>query len=137
MRFRTNSKFQQANMSTDSRPWYRQLEPYHWFVFVVASAAWFFDCLDQRLFTLARIPALEALVPQSETAGITRDVPALAKNVTAIFLIGWGIGGVIFGALGDRHGRAKILTLTILLYSVFTGLTFLSHSYWDFALYPF
>jgi MFS family permease len=124
-------------MSTDSRPWYRQLEPYHWFVFIVASAAWFFDCLDQRLFTLARIPAMEALVPQSDLAGLPRDVPALAKNVTAIFLIGWGIGGVIFGALGDRHGRARMLTLTILLYSVFTGLTFFSRTYWDFALYRF
>ncbi|MEX0641868.1 MAG: MFS transporter [Pirellulales bacterium] len=124
-------------MNTDSRPWYRQLEPYHWFVFIIASAAWFFDCLDQRLFTLARIPALEALVPKSDAAGVLRDVPAVAKSVTAIFLIGWGIGGVIFGALGDRHGRAKMLTLTVLLYSIFTGLTFFSRSYWDFALYRF
>src|SRR5262247_3067971 len=106
-------------MTKESTHWARQLTGYHWFVFIVASAAWFFDCLDQRLFTLARIPALESLVPHSETAGLTRDVPALAKNVTAIFLIGWGIGGVIFGALGDRHGRAKMLTLTILLYSIF------------------
>jgi MFS family permease len=124
-------------MSTDTRPWYRQLTGYHWFVFIVASAAWFFDCLDQRLFTLARIPAMEALVPQTDTAGIVRDVPALAKGVTAIFLIGWGVGGLIFGALGDRHGRAKMLTFTILLYSGFTGLTFLSQTYWDFALYRF
>ena len=124
-------------MTADSRPWFRQLEPYHWFVFIVASAAWFFDCLDQRLFTLARIPALEELVPKSDAAGVLRDVQAVAKSVTAIFLIGWGIGGVIFGALGDRHGRAKMLTLTVLLYSVFTGLTFFSTSYWDFALYRF
>lgn len=124
-------------MATDDRPWYRQLTSYHWFVFLVASAAWFFDCLDQRLFTLARIPAMEALVPKTDTAGITRDVPALAKGVTAIFLIGWGIGGLIFGALGDRYGRAKMLTLTILLYSSFTGLTFFSRTYWDFALFRF
>jgi MFS family permease len=124
-------------MSIDTRPWYRQLTPYHWFVFVVASAAWFFDCLDQRLFTLARIPAMEALVPASDTAGLPRDVPALAKGVTAIFLIGWGIGGLVFGALGDRYGRAKMLTLTILLYSGFTGLTFFSRTYWDFAAYRF
>ncbi len=61
----------------------------------------------------------------------------MAKGVTAIFLIGWGIGGLIFGALGDRYGRAKMLTFTILLYSGFTGLTFFSQSYWDFALYRF
>jgi MFS family permease len=110
--------------------WWRQLGGYHWFVFIVASAAWFFDCLDQRLFSLARIPALNSLVPHS-------DVQSLGKNVTAFFLIGWGIGGVIFGALGDRHGRAKMLTLTILIYSIFTGLTFISRGYWDFAIYRF
>jgi len=31
-------------------PWYRDLTPYHWFVFTVASLAWLFDCLDQQLF---------------------------------------------------------------------------------------
>jgi len=110
--------------------WWRHLNGYHWFVFIVASAAWFFDCLDQRLFTLARNPALASLVPEG-------DVQSLGKNVTAFFLIGWGIGGVIFGALGDRHGRAKMLTVTVLIYSVFTGLTFLSRGYWDFAMYRF
>lgn len=124
-------------MTKQSHRWTQELSGYHWFVFFVASAAWFFDCLDQRLFTLARIPAMEALVPASDAAGVVRDVPALAKGVTAIFLIGWGVGGVIFGALGDRHGRAKMLTFTILLYSGFTGLTFFSRGYWDFAAYRF
>jgi MFS family permease len=110
--------------------WWRQLSGYHWFVFVVCSAAWFFDCLDQRLFSLARVPALRDLVPEG-------DVQSIGKNVTAFFLIGWGIGGVIFGAMGDRHGRARMLTVTILLYSVFTGLTFFSQTYWDFALFRF
>ena len=43
-------------------PWYKQLNGYHWFVLIVASAAWFFDCLDQRLFSLARVPALVELM---------------------------------------------------------------------------
>ena len=43
-------------------PWWRQLTGYHWFVFLVASGAWFFDCLDQRIFSLARIPALVSLM---------------------------------------------------------------------------
>lgn len=115
------------------RPWFLQLSGYHWFVFLVASAAWFFDCLDQRLFSLARVPALEALTAGQE--GV--DVQALGKQVTAIFLIGWGIGGLFFGALGDRFGRAKMLTLTVLIYSVFTGLSYISVGPWDFALYRF
>ncbi|HNQ74692.1 MAG TPA: MFS transporter [Verrucomicrobiota bacterium] len=111
-------------------PWYRGLTGYHWFVFAVASAAWFFDCLDQRLFSLARIPALKTLMTDASPGAIQ----AAGKEVTAIFLIGWGIGGIVFGALGDRFGRAKMLTTTVLLYSVCTGLTFFSHTWIDFAL---
>jgi MFS family permease len=111
-------------------PWWRGLTPYHWFVFIVASAAWFFDCLDQRLFSLARIPALNSLL-QGQEVGV---IQAKAKDVTAIFLVGWGIGGMIFGALGDRFGRAKMLTITVLLYSACTGLTFFSRTWIDFAI---
>ncbi len=117
-------------MSKESTHWARQLTPYHWFVFTIASLAWFFDCLDQRLFSLARINALERLVDGG-------DAQALGKNVTAIFLIGWGIGGLVFGPLGDRYGRAKMLTVTVLIYSLCTGLTFFSQAYWDFALFRF
>lgn len=120
-------------MTEVRRAWWRELTPYHWLVFIVASACWSFDCLDQRLFSLARQPALKALMPGAEV-GV---VQATGKEVTAIFLVGWGIGGLIFGALGDRYGRAKMLTLTVLLYSMFTGLTFFSRSYWDFALFRF
>ena len=42
-----------------------------------------------------------------------------------------------FGALGDRYGRARMLTVTVLIYSIFTGLTFFSRTYWDFALCRF
>ncbi len=120
-------------MTEPQRAWYRELTPYHWFVFIIASACWSFDCLDQRLFSLARNPALTALMP-GEAPG---EVQATGKTVTAIFLIGWGIGGLIFGALGDRYGRAKMLTITVLLYSMFTGLTYFSRSYWDFAAFRF
>ena len=65
-----------------------------------------FDCLDQRLFSLARIPALSSLMGMPGTAP---EVQAFGKVVTAWFLIGWGVGGLIFGALGDRYGRARML----------------------------
>lgn len=117
-------------MSTESTHWARQLTPYHWFVFTIASLAWFFDCLDQRLFSLARIPALAELMSDG-------DPQAMGKQVTALFLIGWGVGGLVFGPLGDRYGRAKMLTLTVLIYSICTGLTYFSQTYWDFALFRF
>ena len=120
-------------MQTPEKPWWKLLTPYHWFVFIVASAAWFFDCLDQRLFSLARIPALTSLM-QGSTGP---EIQAFGKVVTAWFLIGWGIGGMIFGALGDRYGRSKMLMVTILIYSGFTGLTFVSVGKLDFTIYRF
>ncbi|QOV92535.1 MFS transporter [Humisphaera borealis] len=120
----------QSDNSDPGKPWYKLLSGYHWFVFIIASAAWLFDCLDQRLFSLARIPALNALAPAGT---LPADVQAFGKVVTAFFLIGWGIGGLIFGALGDKFGRSKMLMLTILIYSLFTGLSFFSHSWFDFT----
>src|SRR5688500_7089209 len=117
-----------------SGPWWKHLTGYHWFVLLVASAAWFFDCLDQRLFSLARIPALSDLMGKPPGHA---DVQAFGKTVTAWCLIGWGVGGMIFGALGDRYGRAKMLTLTILIYSSFTGLSYFSRGTFDFTVFRF
>ena len=44
------------------KPWYRLLTRYHWFVLLVASLGWMFDCLDQQLFILARLPRHEGTV---------------------------------------------------------------------------
>ena len=117
-----------------SLPWWKQLTGYHWFVLIVASAAWFFDCLDQRLFSLARVPALVELMKLQAS---DPALQAYGKVVTACFLIGWGIGGLIFGSLGDKFGRAKMLTLTILIYSAFTGLSYFSQTRIDFTIFRF
>ena len=60
-----------------------------------------------------------------------------AATPPSIFLIGWATGGLIFGILGDRIGRARTMMLTILLYSLFTGLSAFSVGFWDFAFYRF
>src|SRR5205809_4414216 len=89
-------------------PWHRELNRYHWFVFVVASLGWLFDTMDQQLFTIARNPAMRELAPDS--------VAQSSGDVTSIFLIGWGTGGLLFGVLGDLIGRVRSMILTILLY---------------------
>lgn len=111
-------------------PWWRLLNRYHWFVFTVAALGWLFDTMDQQLFNIARTPAMRALVSKDEVAQASGDV-------TSIFLIGWGTGGLFFGVLGDVFGRVRSMILTILLYSAFTGLSALSFGFWDFALYRF
>ena len=49
-----------------------------------------------------------------------------------VFMVGWALGGVLFGMLGDRLGRAKTMMMTILCYTIFTGLSVFSTSVWDF-----
>jgi len=119
-----------ANASS-SGPWWRGLTSYHWFVFAMASLAWLFDCLDQQLFILARSSAMKTLLPPGW------DPNEYGGYATAIFVAGWATGGLIFGAVGDRIGRAKTLTMTVLMYSVFTGLSALSQGWIDFAVYRF
>ena len=109
--------------------WWLGVTRYQWSVFAITAGAWLFDNLDQRLFSLARIPALTTLMGQASTI----EVQAVAKDVTALFLIGWGIGGLIFGAWGDRYGRVRLLTISILIYSLCTGLTAICATPWQFA----
>jgi MFS family permease len=52
-------------------------------------------------------------------------------------MIGWAVGGVLFGILGDRIGRVKTMLISILGYSAFTGLSVLSTGVWDFSAYRF
>ena len=121
-----------------SYAWYKELNRYQWFVLVVASLGWLFDTMAQQLFNIARVPAVRALLgarPGDEA--MARTVSEQAGYATMIFMIGWAIGGVIFGILGDRIGRAKTMIMTILLYSVFTGLSVLSIGIVDFNIYRF
>ena len=121
-------------MTPDSpaqQTWWRTLNREHWFVFVVASLAWLFDCMDQQFFNLGRDAAMEQLLVDKAKA------TEYGPYTTSVFLLGWAAGGLIFGALGDRFGRARILTISVLLYSVFTGLSALSTGFFDFCVYRF
>ena len=112
-------------------PWWRGLTRYHWFLFAMATLAWMFDCLDQQLFLLGRNGAMKALLPPGS------DLKLYGGYATAIFVAGWATGGLIFGALGDRFGRARMLMITVLLYSLCTGLSAFSKGWVDFAAYRF
>lgn len=142
--------------AADGRPWYQLLNRYHWFVLIVAVLGWSFDTMDQQLFNLARRPAMnELLAPAVTTAPSATSlgagaavVPAVVRPSkervdwattvsTSIFMVGWAIGGLIFGILGDKIGRTRTMMLTILLYSAFTGLSAFAQGFPDFCLYRF
>ena len=124
--------------SSGTGPWWKELNRYHWFVLVVAALGWLFDTMDQQLFNLARVPAMrELLAPLPGVSPAQADVDFYGGISTSIFLLGWATGGLGFGIMGDRVGRAKTMLLTILLYSLFTGLSALSWDPWSFAIFRF
>ena len=61
--------------------------------------------------------------------------PAQGATLVTATLIGAVIGGIVFGILSDRMGRVRVLTWTILLFAVFTGMCALAQGYWDLLIY--
>jgi MFS family permease len=114
-----------VTVSPDRTRWWSTVTRYQWLVFALVSSAWLFDTLDQRLFSLARIAALSDLM---QLPGPDLAVQAVAKKATSIFLIGWGVGGLTIGALGDRYGRVRFLMISVALYSVCSAATALAQS---------
>jgi MFS family permease len=117
-----------------SNSWWAPLNGYQRQVFILATLAWLFDCLGQQVFVIARNPAISSLM-RAGTAPET--LKAWGGYVTSIFIVGWATGGLIFGAVGDRIGRARSLAITILLYGLCTGLSGFSTGIVDFCIYRF
>ena len=120
--------------SPPTTPWYKDMSRYHWFVFVVCCLGWGLDCFDQQIFNLMRNPALADLLGADTTNPLVTFIGGWA---TSIMLLGWGFGGILFGVMGDKFGRARTMIITIFVYAIFTGLCGLAVSWWDFFLYRF
>lgn len=98
-----------------------------WLALIAALLGWMFDGAEMGVFSLVGRSAVKDLLAR---AGATAADPAAAEQqlalwfgiVTAGFLIGAAVGGVVFGWLGDRIGRVRAMTLSVLTYAVFTGL---------------
>ena len=123
-----------SNANAPSAPWYKSMNRYHWFVFIVCSLGWGLDCFDQQIFNVMRNTSLAHLL---HTDGADPKVTEYGGYATSIMLLGWGFGGILFGVMGDKFGRARTMIITILFYAVFTGLSGLATHWWDFFLYRF
>ena len=107
---------------------------YHWLVVIIASLGWMFDCMDQRLFILARAPAMRELMPPGTSAA---DITTYSGYATTSMILGWATGGIFFGMMSDKWGRVKTMVATLLVYSGFTGLSGFSTTWLDFTVYRF
>ena len=71
-------------------------------------------------------------------SAISKDLnltPGQAGSLVTWTLIGAVFGGIVFGMLSDRFGRIRVLTWTIVLFAVFTGLCAFAQGYWDLLAY--
>jgi MFS family permease len=118
----------------DGRPWYAGVTRYQWLVLAVASAGWVFDAFEGQLFNLTRNDLLPDLLATDRESA---DVKRWGDRLLAVFLVGGTLGGVLFGSLADRIGRRPTMILTILFYSVFSGLTYFATDVWQVAVLRF
>ncbi len=111
---------------------------YQWRVLLVAWLGWVFDSMDATIYALILQPALrELLSARTSSAPTEQAIGWYGGIIFSVFLIGWAVGGVLFGILADRFGRMKTLVLTILIYALFTGLAALSAAWWQLAAFRF
>lgn len=108
---------------------------YHWLVVIIASCGWLFDCMDQRLFVLARESALKELLQNDALA--LAQLKQYIGTATTWMIVGWATGGIFFGMMSDKIGRVKTMVATLLVYSGFTGLCGFAQTWVDFTIYRF
>ena len=107
---------------------------YHWLVVLLAAAGWLFDCMGQRIFILAREPALKELLG---AAASEADVRRWGGIATCLLMLGWAIGGLLFGLVSDKYGRVKSMVITLLAYTVFSGISGFARSGMEFLFWRF
>jgi len=101
---------------------------------LAAWLGWMFDGLDMHLYTLVALPFVAELLRVSPS---TPEASTKASLIQGAFLFGWAMGGAVFGRIGDIIGRSRTLSLTILTYALFTGLSFVAHEWWHLLIFRF
>ena len=107
-----------------------------WLVLAAAFLGWMFDGVEMGIFPLVARPALQSMLPVS-AVGQDQFVGIWMGRITALFLVGAAAGGLGFGWLGDRVGRVRAMTLSILTYSIFTGLCYFAQQPWHLGALRF
>jgi MFS family permease len=124
-----------SDAATNETASLRSLSPQQWKSGIAAWLGWMFDGLELHLYTFIAAPFVAELL-----GGLsTKDdrVARCSSIIQGAFLLGWAIGGGFFGRIGDRIGRARALSLTILTYAAFTGLSFFATQWWHLMIFRF
>ncbi len=120
----------QTKVAPPKGAWYAGVTRYQWLVLTIASLGWVFDAFEGQVFNITRNQLLTDMLPGGGTDATIKNYGDL---FLAVFLAGGTVGGLLFGSLADRWGRRPMMMVTILMYSIFSGVTFFAQSLWQVA----
>src|SRR5215470_10065461 len=122
-----------TDIAAATLPWYRTLGPAQWKTLVAANLGWVFDGYETYALIISVGVALRQLLDPASYS----QIPLYAGTVIALTLLGWAIGGMIGGVVADYIGRKRAMMLTILAYSLLTGLSAFAWDWLSFAVLRF
>ena len=114
-------------------PWYRTLNATQWKTLLASNLGWVFDGFEAFALILTVGLAMRQLLSPADLA----NLPTYAGGIIALTLIGWAIGGMAAGIVADYIGRKRTMILTILTYSIMTGLSAIAWDWTSFAVMRF
>lgn len=94
-----------------------------WMALVAALLGWMFDGAEMGVFSMVGRAAIQDMlgISSSPTPDQEKQLGLYFGVIIAVFLVGAATGGVLFGWLGDRIGRVRAMSLSVITYAVFTG----------------
>ncbi|MGA0133949.1 MAG: MFS transporter [Opitutales bacterium] len=102
---------------------------------------WMMDGFEQGIFPMLASPALNSMVPPEVVGQGAQAAKGWVGGwmgwITSAYLLGAALGGAAFGWLGDRIGRVRAMSLSILFYSLFSGLCYFAQEPWHFLVFRF
>lgn len=107
--------------------------PSRWHALLATWLGGVFDGMDSSIFAIVLFPSLSDLLNTTSHAIVALH----GSYIIALFMFGWTFGAIVFGTAADHFGRARVLTFTIILYALCTGLCATAHSWQELGIYRF
>src|SRR5947207_1462364 len=123
-----------SGLDSAPSPWYAGVTSYQWLILAIASAGWIFDVYEGQVFNLTRN---QLLVSVLHVSGNDPLIQRFGDIFLGVFLLGGTAGGLLFGSMADKWGRKPTMAVTILTYSLFSGLTYFAQNWWEVAALRF
>ncbi|MCU1687401.1 MAG: transporter [Amycolatopsis sp.] len=118
-------------MQHETRP---GITRHQWLTLTGTTLGWGMEGFDASLYTLIVVPATKEILGPGASAS---SISFHAGLGVAIFLVGWALGGLLFGLLSDYFGRVRVLMVAVVLYAVFTAASAFAQEYWQLVLLRF